>query len=173
MAEKATLAAQRRSRFAPRAGFTPQAVKELSAALNALLADTFALYIKTKNFHWHMGGPHFRDYHLLLDEQAEQIFAITDPIAERVRKIGGITLRSVGEISRLQRIADNDADFVDPGDMLAELREDNKQLAASMRQLHGLCDEHGDVATASLLEVWIDEAEQRTWFLYEATRHAE
>ncbi len=167
MAEKATLAAQRRSRFAPRAGFTPQAVKELAAALNALLADTFALYIKTKNFHWHMGGPHFRDYHLLLDEQAEQIFAITDPIAERVRKIGGVTLRSVGEISRLQRIADNDADFVDPGDMLAELREDNEALAARMLEVHGLCGARDDVATASLLEGWIDEAQRRAWFLAE------
>ena len=149
------------------------AVRDISGALNILLADVFALYLKTKNFHWHVSGPHFRDYHLLLDEQAEQIFAITDPIAERVRKLGGTTLRSVGQIGRLQRVLDNDADFVTPLDMLAELRDDNKQLVANLRETHGLCDEQGDVATASLLEVWIDEAERRTWFLFEAARHAE
>ena len=149
------------------------AVREISGALNALLADTFALYLKTKNFHWHASGPHFRDYHLLLDEQAEQIFAITDPIAERVRKIGGTTLRSIGQIKQLQRVLDNDAEYVTPQDMLAELREDNKQLVTEMRRTHGLCDEHGDVATASLLEVWIDEAERRTWFLFEASRLAD
>src|SRR5262249_44135412 len=147
-----------------------QATKDISAALNLLLADVFALYLKTKNFHWHVSGPHFRDYHLLLDEQADQIYAITDPIAERVRKLGGTTLRSVGHISRLQRLADNDADYVDPLDMLSELREDNKALVASMRQVHGLCDERNDVATASLIEVWIDEAEKRVWFLFEASR---
>jgi starvation-inducible DNA-binding protein len=141
--------------------------------LNALLADVFALYLKTKNFHWHISGPHFRDYHLLLDEQAEQIFAATDAIAERVRKIGGTTLRSIGHIARLQRVADNDADFVTPRDMLAELREDNGQFVARMRETHALCDEHGDVATASLLENWIDEAERRVWFLFEAGRHTE
>jgi len=146
------------------------AVKDLSAALNTLLADTFALYLKTKNFHWHMSGAHFRDYHLLLDEQATQIFDTTDAIAERVRKIGGTTLRSIGQISRQQRLLDNDADFVSPAAMLAELREDNKQLAGYMRETHALCDEHGDVATASLLEVWIDEAERRIWFLFETTR---
>jgi starvation-inducible DNA-binding protein len=146
------------------------AVRDLSAALNALLADTFALYLKTKNFHWHISGPHFRDYHLLLDEQAAEIFATTDPIAERVRKIGGRTVHSIGEVSRLQRLLDNDADYVTPLDMLAELREDNKQLTNEMRRAHALCDEHGDVATASLLENWIDEAERRTWFLFEATR---
>src|SRR5919197_6734822 len=146
------------------------AVPEISGALNVVLADMFALYMKTKNFHWHMSGPHFRDYHLLLDEQASQIFATTDTIAERVRKIGGTTLRSIGHISRLQRVLDNDADFVTPLDMLAELRDDNKQLAANLRETHGLCDEHGDVASASLLETWIDEAERRTWFLFEATR---
>jgi starvation-inducible DNA-binding protein len=146
------------------------AMKDLSGALNALLADAYALYLKTKNFHWHMSGPHFRDYHLLLDEQSDQIFAITDPIAERVRKLGGTTLRSIGEIARLQRLSDNDADYVTPGDMLAELREDNKQFAQSLRETHALCDEHGDVATASLIEVWIDEAERRTWFLFEAGR---
>ena len=149
------------------------AVRDISSALRALLADAFALYIKTKNYHWHMSGPHFRDYHLLLDEQATQIFAITDDIAERARKIGGTTIRSIAQIGRLQRIIDNDSDYVTPRDMLAELREDNKQLASEMRRTHALCDEHEDVATASLLEVWIDEAERRTWFLYESTRTTE
>jgi starvation-inducible DNA-binding protein len=146
------------------------AVRDLAGALNILLADMFGLYLKTKNFHWHMSGPHFRDYHLLLDEHGDQIFATTDAIAERVRKIGGTTVRSIGHIGRLQRILDNDADFVTPLDMLAELRDDNKQLVANMRETHDLCDEHRDVATASLLENWIDEAERRTWFLFEATR---
>jgi starvation-inducible DNA-binding protein len=150
----------------------PNAVRDLTGALNILLADMFGLYLKTKNFHWHVSGPHFRDYHLLLDEHGDQIFATTDAIAERVRKIGGTTLRSIGHIVRLQRIEDNDADFVTPMDMLAELRDDNKQLVARMREIHDLCEEHGDVATASLLEVWIDEAERRTWFLFEATRAA-
>ena len=149
------------------------AVRDISGALNALLADMFALYVKTKNFHWHVSGPHFRDYHLLLDEQADQIFATTDPIAERVRKIGGTTLRSVGQIAAQKRLLDNDAAFVTPLDMLAELRDDNKQLVKEMRRTHALCDEHRDVATASLLEVWIDEAERRTWFLFEASRAAE
>jgi starvation-inducible DNA-binding protein len=149
------------------------ATRDLSAALTTLLADFFALYVKTKNFHWHMSGPHFRDYHLLLDEQAEQIFAATDDIAERVRKIGGTTLRSVGQIARQQRVLDNDADYVTPLDMLAELRDDNLQLAAHMRETHGLCDEHADVASASLFENWIDEAERRVWFLFEASRHGE
>ncbi|HLH96343.1 MAG TPA: DNA starvation/stationary phase protection protein [Xanthobacteraceae bacterium] len=148
------------------------AVRDIAGALNILLADMFSLYLKTKNFHWHISGPHFRDYHLMLDEQGEQIFATTDAIAERVRKIGGLTLRSIGHIARLQRVPDNDAEFVTPSDMLAELRNDNRQLAANLRETHGLCDEHGDVATASLLEVWIDEAERRTWFLFEATRSA-
>jgi starvation-inducible DNA-binding protein len=151
----------------------PNAVPDLSGALNVLLADMFALYVKTKNFHWHMSGPHFRDYHLLLDEHGDQIFATTDMIAERVRKIGGTTLLSIRHIGRLQRVVDNDSDFVTAMDMLAELRDDNKQLVANLRETHGLCDEHGDVATASLLEVWIDEAERRTWFLFEATRRAE
>ena len=146
------------------------AVADIAGALNILLADVFALYVKTKNFHWHMSGPHFRDYHLLLDEQSEQIFAMTDDVAERVRKIGGTTLRSIGHIARQQRVLDNDAEYVSPLDMLAELRDDNKQLAASMREAHDLCDEHGDVATASLLENWIDEAERRVWFLFEAGR---
>jgi len=150
----------------------PNAVRDIAGALNILLADMFGLYLKTKNFHWHVSGPHFRDYHLLLDEHGDQIFATTDPIAERVRKLGGTTMRSIGQITRLQRIKDNDADFVTPMDMLAELRDDNKQLTASMRETHDLCDEHGDVATASLLEIWIDEAERRTWFLFEATRAA-
>ena len=150
-----------------------KATRDLSGALNALLADFFALYLKTKNFHWHASGPHFRDYHLLLDEQADQLYATTDPIAERVRKIGGTTLRSIGHIGRLQRVADNDAEYVTPLDMLAELREDNARLADRMREVHAVCDEHGDVATASLLEVWIDEAERRAWFLFETTRAGE
>jgi len=137
-----------------------------------LLADVFALYVKTKNFHWHMSGPHFRDYHLLLDEHGDQIFAMTDPIAERARKIGGTSIRSIGNIARMQRIADNDAEFVEPQDMLAELRDDNLQLVSIMRQVHHTCSGHGDVATTSLLEVWIDETERRHWFLYEATRRS-
>jgi len=149
---------------------TSAATRDLAGALTLLLADMFALYLKTKNFHWHMSGPHFRDYHLLLDEQGDQIFAATDAIAERVRKIGGTTLHSIGQISRLQRLLDNDADYVTPHDMLAELREDNKQLTTFMRETHTLCDQHEDVASASLLENWIDEAERRTWFLFEATR---
>jgi starvation-inducible DNA-binding protein len=149
---------------------TPAATKEVSAVMNAILADVFALYLKTKNFHWHMSGPHFRDYHLLLDEQADQLFAMTDPIAERVRKIGGLTLRSIGHIAQLQRISDNDAEFVDPSDMLAELREDNKSLAERLREAHNVCEEHRDLATGSLIEVWIDETERRTWFLYESNR---
>ena len=144
--------------------------RDVPAALRALLADVFALYLKTKNFHWHVSGRHFRDYHLLLDEQAEQIFAMTDDIAERARKIGGTTLRSIGQIAREQRILDNDADYVDPLDMLAELRSDNQQLTREMRRVHELCDEYGDVATASLLENWIDETERRIWFLYETGR---
>jgi starvation-inducible DNA-binding protein len=146
--------------------------KDITAALNGLLADSFALYLKTKNFHWHVSGPHFRDYHLLLDEQATQIFDTTDPIAERARKVGGTTLHSIGHIARLSRIADNDADYVTPDDMLAELRDDNERLAGAMRETHALCDEHNDVATASLLENWIDEAERRIWFLFEAGRRA-
>src|ERR1700681_4300802 len=149
-----------------------KAVHDISQALMPLLSDVFALYLKTKNFHWHMSGSHFRDYHLLLDEQADQIFATTDALAERVRKIGGATLRSIGHIGRLQRVLDNDADFVTPSDMLAELRDDNRQLAARLRETHGLCDEHGDVASASLLEVGIDEAERRSWFLFETTRRS-
>src|SRR5437588_3899263 len=150
----------------------PEAVEKISAALRELLADVFVLYLKTKNFHWHMSGAHFRDYHLLLDEHADQIFAMTDPIAERIRKIGGPTLKSIGHISRLQRVKDNDADYVEPLDMLAELAEDNRTLAARLREAHNVCEEDRDVATTSLIEVWIDETERRAWFLFEATRRS-
>jgi starvation-inducible DNA-binding protein len=160
----------RRAPLATPTDLKSNAVQDIAGALNIVLADMFALYLKTKNFHWHMSGPHFRDYHLLLDEQADQIFAASDAIAERVRKLGGMTLHSIGHISRLQRVLDNDADFVTPSDMLAELRDDNRQLAANLREAHGLCNEHGDIATASLLEVWVDEAERRTWFLFEVGR---
>jgi starvation-inducible DNA-binding protein len=162
--------AHTRGRLGTPTDLKPEAVRDISGALQGLLADVFALYLKTKNFHWHMSGRHFRDYHLLLDEQGEQIFAMTDPIAERARKLGGTTLRSIGQIAKQQRILDNDAEYVDPQDMLAELRDDNKQLTGIMREVHGVCDGHGDVATASLLEVWIDETERRTWFLFEAGR---
>jgi starvation-inducible DNA-binding protein len=150
----------------------PAATKDIAGAMNAILADVFALYLKTKNFHWHMSGPHFRDYHLLLDEQADQLYAMTDAIAERVRKIGGSTLKSIGHISRIQRVQDNDVDYVEPQDMLAEVREDNKELTARLREAHNVCEEHRDIATASLIEVWIDETERRTWFLYEAARQS-
>ena len=146
------------------------ATKDIAGAMNAILADVFALYLKTKNFHWHMSGPHFRDYHLLLDEQADQLLAMTDPIAERVRKIGGLTLRSIGDVARVQRVLDNDAEYVDPHEMIAELAEDNKTLAARLREAHNVCEAHRDVATASLVEVWIDETERRTWFLFEIKR---
>ena len=149
---------------------TAEATRDLSGVLNTALADVFALYLKTKNFHWHLSGPHFRDYHLMFDEQADQLFAMTDPIAERVRKIGGSTVKSIGQISRLQRVLDNDADYVDPEDMLAELCEDNRTLVARLRETHNVCEEHRDVATASLIEVWIDEAERRAWFLFETSR---
>jgi len=151
----------------------PAATRDISGAMNAILADVFALYMKTKNFHWHMSGPHFRDYHLLLDEQADQLFAMTDAIAERVRKVGGTTLRSIGHIARSQRVLDNDAEYVEPEDMLAELREDNQTLAARLREAHGVCEDHNDIATASLIEVWIDETERRTWFLFEASRRGD
>jgi starvation-inducible DNA-binding protein len=162
-----------REREAPLAtptDLTPSATKDITGAMNAILADVFALYLKTKNFHWHMSGPHFRDYHLLLDEQSDQLFGMTDPIAERVRKIGGLTIKSIGHISRLQRVLDNDAEYVEPLDMIAELADDNKTLAARLREAHNVCDEHRDVATASLIEVWIDETERRTWFLSEIKR---
>ncbi|MFA6266883.1 MAG: DNA starvation/stationary phase protection protein [Pseudolabrys sp.] len=144
--------------------------KDIAGAINAILADAFALYIKTKNFHWHISGPHFRDYHLLLDEQSAEIFATTDELAERVRKIGGNTIRSIGDIAKKTRIADNDAAYVSPEDMLAELRDDTQRVITAMREAHDLCDEHNDVATASLLENYIDAAEKRVWFLYEIGR---
>ena len=147
-----------------------KAVNDISEALTLLLSDVFALYLKTKNFHWHMSGSHFRDYHLMLDEQGDQIFAMTDTIAERARKIGGTTLRSIGQISRFQRIADNEAEYVKPLDMITELRDGNATLTQNMRAVHSLCDKAGDVATASLLENWIDESEKRTWFLFECSR---
>jgi starvation-inducible DNA-binding protein len=148
----------------------PTASADIAGGMNAILADVFALYLKTKNFHWHMSGPHFRDYHLLLDEQADQLYAMTDPIAERIRKTGGSTLRSIGHIARVQRIKDNDAEYVAPNDMLAELREDNQTLAARLREVHDMVDERRDIATASLIENWIDETERRTWFLFESGR---
>jgi starvation-inducible DNA-binding protein len=176
MAKKSTTAELRQRRGAALVTPTdlkPAATKDIAGGMNAILADVFALYFKTKNFHWHMSGPHFRDYHLLLDDQSDQLYAMTDPIAERIRKVGGNTLRSVGHIARIQRIKDNDADYVEPLDMLAELREDNKTLAARLREVHDVCDEHRDIATASLIENWIDETERRTWFLFEASRHGD
>jgi starvation-inducible DNA-binding protein len=164
------LKVRRNAPLATRTDLTPSATKDIAGAMNAILADVFALYLKTKNFHWHMSGPHFRDYHLLLDEHADQLFAMTDPVAERVRKIGGPTLKSIGQISRTQRVVDNNAEYVEPLDMLAELADDNRTLAARLRETHNVCDEHRDVGTASLIEVWIDETERRTWFLFEATR---
>jgi starvation-inducible DNA-binding protein len=161
---------RQRSPLATPTDLTAAATRDVSAAMNELLADVFALYLKTKHFHWHLSGAHFRDYHLMFDEQAEALFAMTDPIAERVRKIGGTTITSIGHIARLQRIADNDAAYVEPEDMLAELCEDNKMLAARMREAHEVCGEHRDVATTSLIEVWIDETERRTWFLFEASQ---
>jgi starvation-inducible DNA-binding protein len=158
------------ARINPPDGFQPEKVRNISSQLNALVADVFALYIKTKNFHWHMSGPHFRDYHLLLDEQGDQIFAMTDNIAERVRKIGGTTIHSIAEIARLQRIHDNDQEFVEATDMLRELHADNMSLVESLRAAHEVTDEAGDYATTSLIEIWIDESERRAWFLFEATR---
>ena len=169
-ATKQDLVRRRNAPLATPTDLKAAATRDITGSLNAILADVFALYLKTKNFHWHMSGPHFRDYHLLLDEQSDQIYAMTDPIAERVRKLGGSTLRSIGHIARTQRLQDNDAEYVEPLDMLAELREDNLRLAAFMRETHGLCDKYDDVASASLLEVWIDEAERRTWFLFESGR---
>jgi starvation-inducible DNA-binding protein len=164
------LAQRRDAPLATRTDLSHAATKDISGTMNAILADVFALYVKTKNFHWHMSGPHFRDYHLLLDEQADQLFAMTDVIAERVRKVGGLTLHSIGEIARNQRVLDNDAEYVEPLDMLAELAEDNKTMAARLREAHNVCEEHRDVATTSLIEIWIDETERRAWFLFEATR---
>src|SRR5579859_5956823 len=170
MLNRNEVAERREARLKTPTLLSPDSVQNLTAELNVLLADVFALFMKTKNFHWHVSGPHFRDYHLLLDDQAAQLFATTDVIAERVRKLGGKTLRSVGHIARLQRVLDNDSDAVCPAEMLSELRQDNQQLTARMREAHGLCDEHGDVASASLLETWIDEAEGRAWFLLEASQ---
>ena len=166
-----SMSSNTKSQLGTRTALSSEATRDISAGLAVLLADVFALYLKTKNFHWHMSGPHFRDFHLLLDDQADQLFGMTDPIAERARKIGGTTLRSIGDISRKQRIADNDAEYVDAQDMLAELREDNLQLASEIRSMHATCDEYSDIATASLLENWLDETEQRIWFLFEATRN--
>jgi starvation-inducible DNA-binding protein len=173
MSKEATLKERRTAKLATPTDLGSNATRDISGALNALLADVFALYLKTKNFHWHVSGPHFRDYHLMFDEQGDQIFAMTDDIAERVRKIGGTTIRSIGNIARLQRIPDNDADFVDPQDMLAELRSDNQALITSLRETHALADEENDVATASLIENWIDQTERRVWFLYEASRRGD
>jgi len=167
------LEARRTAPLATPTDLKAAATKDIAGAMNAILADVFALHLKTKNFHWHMSGPHFRDYHLLLDEQAGQLFALADPIAERIRKTGGSTLKSIGHIARIQRVLDNDADYVQPLDMLAELREDNKALAARLREAHEVCEEHHDIATASLIEIWIDEAERRTWFLFEASRQGD
>ena len=170
MSNKGELTRRQQAPLINRSDIDSAATEDITCALNTLLADVFALYIKTKNFHWHMSGPHFRDYHLLLDDHADQLFAVTDEIAERVRKIGGTTIRSIGNIARLQRIPDNDADYVTPGDMLSELHENEMALVLSMRAVHTLCDEAGDVATASLLENWIDQAQRRSWFLFESTR---
>ena len=170
IARRKELVDRRNAPLATPSDLAARGTKQIAGALNAVLADVFALYLKTKSFHWHMSGPHFRDYHLLFDEHAEQLFAMTDPVAERVRKIGERTLTSIGAIARGQRVLDNDAGYVEPLDMLAELREDNKELAARLREAHNVCDEHRDIATASLIEVWIDETERRTWFLFEASR---
>ena len=170
---KGDLKKRRRAPLITPSDLKPKATRDIAGGMNGILADVFALYLKTKNFHWHMSGPHFRDYHLLLDEQADQLYAMTDPIAERIRKVGGSTLRSIGHIARVQRVQDNDAEYVEPLDMLAELREDNKTLAARLREAHNVCDDHRDIATASLIETWIDETERRTWFLFEASRRGE
>ncbi|QHN03958.1 DNA starvation/stationary phase protection protein [Granulicella sp. WH15] len=170
MSTKTELVARRKAPLTTPSDIDPKDVEDIAGALNALLADVFSLYLKTKNFHWHMSGPHFRDYHLLLDDHGDQIFGMTDDIAERVRKLGGTTIRSIGHIARLQRIEDNDAEYVTPKDMLSELHEDEKALVLNMRAAHTLCDDAGDVATASLLENWIDQSQRRSWFLFEATR---
>ena len=171
--QKASRKKRQQASLATPTDLAAAATTDITGALNLILADIFAMYLKTKNFHWHMSGPHFRDYHLMLDEQADQIYAMADPVAERVRKLGGSTLRSIGHIARTQRVADNDAAFVEPIDMLAELREDNKALASRLREAHDVCDEHHDIASASLIEVWIDETERRIWFLFEASRHVD
>jgi starvation-inducible DNA-binding protein len=170
-AKKKELKGRRASPLVTPSDLGGKASANIAGGMNAILADVWALYLKTKNFHWHMSGPHFRDYHLLLDEQADQLYEMSDPIAERIRKVGGSTLRSIGHIARLQRVKDNDADYVEPLDMLAELREDNQSLAARLREVHDLVDEARDIATASLIENWIDETERRVWFLFEASRN--
>ena len=170
---KSELRRRRRAPLITPTDLGPKASQDVAGSMNAILADVFALYLKTKNFHWHMSGPHFRDYHLLLDEQADQLYAMTDPIAERIRSTGGSTLRSIGHIARVQRILDNDADYVEPLDMLAELREDNAVLTGRLREVHGVIDELRDIATASLIENWIDETERRVWFLLESSRRAD
>jgi starvation-inducible DNA-binding protein len=167
------LSARRGAPLATSTDLGAAASRDIAGGMNAILADVFALYLKTKNFHWHMSGPHFREYHLLLDEQADQLYEMTDAIAERVRKTGGSTLRSIGHIARVQRVKDNDAAYVEPLDMLAELREDNKMLSARLREMHGVVEHHHDIATASLIENWIDESERRTWFLYESSRRGD
>ena len=164
------LKARQRAPIATPTDLGAASTKDIAAVMNGMVADAFALYLKTKNFHWHMSGPHFRDYHLLLDERADQILAMTDPMAERIRKVGGSTLKSIGHVARTQRLLDNDAEYVEPSDMLAELREDNKAFAARLREAHNVCEEHRDVGTTSLIESWIDETERRTWFLFEAGR---
>ena len=171
--EKSNTGGQGRSALATPTDLSENGVKAIAAALNGLAADAFALYLKTKNFHWHMSGPHFRDYHLLLDEHGDQIYAMIDPLAERVRKLGQTTLRSIGHIAKLQSVKDNDEAFVAPLEMLRELQDDNEAFVASQRKAHELCDDNGDVASASLIEVWIDETERRTWFLFEACRGAD
>ena len=172
-ARRRELTQRRRSPLITPTDLGTQASMDIAGSMNAMLADVFALYLKTKNFHWHMSGPHFRDYHLLLDEQADQLYAMTDPIAERIRKTGGSTLRSIGHISRTQRIIDNDAEYVDPIDMLAELRDDNVTLAVRLREVHSVVDERRDIATASAVETWIDETERRIWFLFESSRRVD
>lgn len=171
--DKTSLLRKQRAPLATPTDLGSEATRDVAGTMNAILADVFALYMKCKHFHWHMSGPNFRDYHLMLDEQATELFAMTDPIAERVRKLGGTTLRSIGHIARLQRIDDNDAEYVEPEDMLAELREDNQALCARLREAHGVCDERHDIATASLIEQWIDETEKRTWFLFETGRRSD
>ena len=171
--QRQALEERRKSPLVTPSDLEPAATKDISGAMNAILADVFALYFKTKNFHWRMSGPHFRDYHLMLDDQGDELYSMTDPIAERIRKVGGTTLRSIGHIARTQRVLDNDADYVEPLDMLAELRDDNKALAGRLREAHNICEDHRDIATASLIEVWIDEAERRTWFLFEASRQGD
>jgi starvation-inducible DNA-binding protein len=173
LSQRSELVRRRKAPITTPTDLGSEASINIGGVLNAILADVFALYMKTKNFHWHMSGPHFRDYHLLLDEQADQLYAMTDPLAERIRKTGGSTLRSIGHIASVQRIKDNDSDYVDPPDMLAELREDNMTLASRLREGHDIVDQYRDIATASLIENWIDETERRTWFLYESSRRGD